>query len=187
MGVLNRLLLIVNSLLLLVSSVFGISVALDVGWGRYIRVSEWLNRLYKSPDARWFVLVLSVALLIFSIWMFCFSIQRHKRYSGVDRLTEIGHIRISSKALEGMALFAAQRVKGIRNLSANVRHDENQSSIGIGLKLSVEGDTPIQTLSEQLQHSVKSYVEEVAGVDVRQISVYIVDTVQPDSKRIRVK
>ncbi|SDW53708.1 hypothetical protein SAMN05444487_10462 [Marininema mesophilum] len=46
--------------------------------------------------------------------------------------------------------------------------------MGIGLKLTVDGETPIQTLSEQLESTVKKNVEEISGVVVNQISVYFV-------------
>ncbi|PTX53926.1 putative alkaline shock family protein YloU [Melghirimyces profundicolus] len=186
MGVLNRLLLLGYGLLFLMVATLGLSFAFKFGLDRE-GLEGWVNKLYRNPGARWTVAAVSAMILAFSLRLLWVTVHKDKEDPGVDRLTEIGHIRISCKTLESLAIKAAHRVKGIRDLSARVRQDAARSSVGIGLKLTVEGDTPIQVLSEQLQQSVKTHVEEIAGVDVSQISVYIVDTVQPDRSRIRVE
>lgn len=187
MGALNRLLLFAYSLLFLIITALGTSMALNVGFGQEEVVSDWLDRFYRNPEARWSILALSVLALVFSLRLLWISLQIRKEDPGVDRLTEFGHVRISLETLESLAVKAARKVQGIRDLSARVRREGDHTSIGIGLKLTVDGDTPIQTLSEQLQQSVKTYVEEIAGVDVSQISVYIADTVKPERSRNRVE
>ncbi|OYD09830.1 alkaline shock response membrane anchor protein AmaP [Paludifilum halophilum] len=187
MDMLNRLLLLFYSLIFAVLSAVAVAFTLGAGTGRERVVTDWIGQLNHNPDVRWPVLMISIVVFIASLRLIWYSFQRKGEAPGVDRLTEIGHIRISLKTLENLAEKAARRVRGIRDLTARVRHDGNHSSIGIGLKLTVDGDTPIQALSEELQQTVKNHIEEIAGVAVNQISVYISDTVQPDRSRVRVE
>ncbi|MFC4078222.1 alkaline shock response membrane anchor protein AmaP [Salinithrix halophila] len=182
----NRLLLTLYSLAFLLLSGAGILAGMGMWLGRKRVVDGWVDRFYSDPALCWMVLVVSIVVFLISLRVIWQALWNRQEDRGVDRLTEIGHVRISLQTLENLSVKAACRVRGIRNLTARVRHDGNNASVGIGLKLTVDGETPIQTLSEQLQHTVKNYVEEVAGVDVNQISVYIADTVQPDRTRVRV-
>ncbi|MDA8354454.1 MAG: alkaline shock response membrane anchor protein AmaP [Firmicutes bacterium] len=187
MGVLNRLLLMVYSLLFLMLSAMGVGLFVSAEWGQQGLLAGWLDRIYRDTGVRWFVLAVSIMVLVYSLRMLRLSLENKKEEPGVDRLTEIGHIRISLKTLESLTVKRARGIKGIRTITARVRQDSDHTSVGVGLKLVVDGDTPIQTLSEELQQSIKTHLEEIAGVDVSQISVYIADTVQPDRSPIRVE
>jgi uncharacterized alkaline shock family protein YloU len=105
----------------------------------------------------------------------------------VEHKTEVGYIHISLSTIESIAMKAARRVKGVRDLTARIRHQAQQSSVTIGLKITVDGETPIQPLSEQLQQLVKEQVKAITGVQVSQVSVYVAQTVQPDKTRICVE
>ncbi|SFS93147.1 alkaline shock response membrane anchor protein AmaP [Marininema halotolerans] len=182
----HRLLLTFYNFILLLLSVLGIVVSLN----RYPEaeqvVSEWIGEFYREPSLRWPLLILSTLVLILTLRHIWGVVYRQPDSHGVDRLTELGHIQISLQTLEALATKAAQQVSGIRQLTARVRQDSHTSSVGIGLKLTVDGETPIQALSEQLQSTVKKNVEEISGVGVHQISVYIADIVQPERTPIRV-
>ncbi|GGE10358.1 hypothetical protein GCM10011571_09580 [Marinithermofilum abyssi] len=187
MGMMNRVYLTVFSLAVGAFSIAGIMMGLNAGVGNEAVLTDLLHQYYRDSGAQWSLALISTLVLVASLQSLFGVIRRRQEDPGVDRLTEFGHIRISLKTLENLSVKAARRVKGIRDLTARVRHDGSNSSVGIGLKLTVDGETPIQTLSEQLQETVKHYLEEVAGVDVNQISVYIADTVQPNRSRVRVE
>ncbi|PTM58528.1 alkaline shock response membrane anchor protein AmaP [Desmospora activa] len=182
----HRLLLLIFSLILLVVSGVGALITIDVGIGKKETVTRWMDTVYADPQIRWPVLVISLLLILFTLHTIIQLSQNRDQETGVDRMTEFGHIRVSLKTLENLALQAGNNIKGIHNLSARVKHDVTHSSVGIGLKLTVDGDIPIQVLSEQLQQTVKTHVEEIAGVNVNKISVYIADTVQPDRTPVRI-
>jgi uncharacterized alkaline shock family protein YloU len=178
MGLFDRLLLILHSLVVAVLSAM---VAL-AGTG-----AASLGWVWESVYLRWTVAGLALFLFFLSLRLL-FSAMRRPRDGGVDRLTEFGYIRISLETLESIASRAARGVKGIRDLTARVHFSsDSPSSVGIGLKITVDGETPIQTLSEERQRTVKEQVEEIAGVEVSQVSVLVKDTVQPERARIRVE
>lgn len=181
----HRLLLLIFSIILLIVSVVGALIMIDVGIGKKETVTRWMETVYTDPQIRWPILVVSLLLMLLTLHAIIWLSHNRDREDGVDRMTEFGHIRISLKTLESLALQAGNDIKGIHELSARVKHDSTHSSVGIGLKLTVDGDIPIQVLSEQLQQTVKTYVEEITGVNVNNISVYIADTVQPDRTPVR--
>ncbi len=78
MGALNRLLLFAYSLLFLIITALGTSMALNVGFGQEEVVSDWLDRFYRNPEARWSILALSVLALVFSLRLLWISLQIRK-------------------------------------------------------------------------------------------------------------
>lgn len=177
MSLFDRLLLILHSLVVAVLSAV---VALA---GAGAASLEWV---WEGPHLRWTVAGIGLFLFLVSLRLL-FSAMRRPKDEGVDRLTEFGYIRISPETLENIASKAARGVKGIRDLTARVRFSgDSPSSVGIGLKITVDGETPIQLLSEELQRTVKQQLEEIAGVEVSQVSVLVKDTVQPERLRVRV-
>ena len=177
MSLFDRLLLVFHSLVVAVLSAM---VALA---GAGAASLEWV---WEAPHLRWAVAVIGLLLFLLSLRLL-FSVMRRPKGEGVDRLTEFGYIRISLDTLESIAQRAARGVKGIRDLTARVRFSsDSPSSVGIGLKITVDGETPILLLSEELQRTVKKQVEEIAGVEVNQVSVLVKDTFQPERSRIRV-
>lgn len=184
MNLKSRFLLLLCSGILILLSFAGIAVASGWVWTE-TQIAFVAAQIYQDPYVTWSILGISILLLLFSLRVLFLSLARGKESPGVDRLTEVGHIHISLNTLESLAVKAAWRIQGIRELTARVRHDG--TSVGVGLKLVVEGDRPIQELSEELQQAVKVYLEEIAGVSVNQVSVYITDTEKPNRSRVRVE
>lgn len=186
MGWLDRLLLLVYSLGIALLSVFGFLFGSQFFITPEV-VQSSLAQFYEDSGLRWSITGVSLFVFLISLRFFFKALIKGKEMdAGVNRETEIGHIRISLHSIESIAAKVARRVKGVRELTARVRHRDNDSSVGIGLKIVVDGETPIQHLSEQLQLVVKEQVEQIAGVDVDQVSVYVAQTIQPDKSRVRV-
>lgn len=186
MGVSDRILLFLFGLGFAALAVFGLLIGLQIFIGQQ-EVVIGLEQFYRDAALRWAVAGVSLFAFLISLRFAWFGLIRKKEVDpGVERETEMGHIRISLKTIESLAVKSARRVRGIRDLTARVRHHDNQSSIGIGLKIIVDGETPIQNLSEQLQLTVKEQVEKIAGISVDQVSVYVAQTIQPDKSRVRV-
>lgn len=186
MKLLDRVLVFFLSLFVTVASALGVWFVSGLGLSKYDTV-RLIEALYAYPARQWTAVGLSLLLMLIGLRLLVATVRRPGADRGVDRLTEIGYIRISLDTLESLAVKAARRVRGIRDLTARVRMSGNNASVGVGLKLTVDGETPIQTLTEELQRVVKTHIEEIAGVTVDQISVYVTDTVQPDRTRIRVE
>lgn len=186
MGWLDRLLLLLYSIGIAALAVFGFLFGFQLFISPEV-VQSGLKQFYDDSSLQWAIAGVSLFVFLISVRFIIKSMIKQKEIdSGVNRETEIGHIRVSLRSIESIAAKAARRVKGVRDLTARVRHRVNDPSVGIGLKIVVDGETPIQHLSEQLQLVVKEQVEQIAGVDVDQVSVYVAQTIQPDKSRVRV-
>ncbi|SEN22588.1 alkaline shock response membrane anchor protein AmaP [Lihuaxuella thermophila] len=187
MGLLDRLLLFLFSIGFAALAVVGFLAGLEILIGPR-EVISGIREFYQDPGLRWAVAGVSLFALVISVRLLAVGLMKKRALDpGVDRETEIGHIRISLKTIESLAVRAARKVRGIRDLTARVRHNGDHSSVGIGMKIIVDGERPIQELSEQLQLTVKEQVEKIAGVGVDQVSVYVAQTIQPDKSRVRVE
>jgi uncharacterized alkaline shock family protein YloU len=187
LGVIDRLLLFLCSIGLAVLALVVCLTGLQIGIQPEL-VRAGMERFYQDLGWRWVTAAVSLSVLLISLRLLLVSLSRKKRIDpGVEHKTEVGYIHISLSTIESIALKAARRVKGVRDLTARIRHQAQQGSVTIGLKITVDGETPIQPLSEQLQQLVKEQVKAITGVEVSQVSVYVAQTVQPDKTRICVE
>jgi uncharacterized alkaline shock family protein YloU len=94
----------------------------------------------------------------------------------IDQRTDFGDIRISVETVENLALKAAQRSRGVKDLRARVSISPN--GLEIIIRTLVEGDSSIPILTEEIQKTVKMQIEEITGIPVASVSVYVANVVQ---------
>jgi uncharacterized alkaline shock family protein YloU len=73
-------------------------------------------------------------------------------------------------------LKAAGRTKGAKDLRARVR--VNQSGLEITIRTIVDGESSIPELTEEMQSTVKSYIEDITGIPVASVTVFVANIVQ---------
>lgn len=103
----------------------------------------------------------------------------------VHQRTEFGDVQISLDTIENMTLKVAERTKGVRDLKTRVRVVE--SGLEIVIRAVVDGETPIPGLSESMQKSIHTEVEEITGIPVSSVSVYIANIVHSPAFKSRVQ
>ncbi|SHE45609.1 Uncharacterized conserved protein YloU, alkaline shock protein (Asp23) family [Seinonella peptonophila] len=179
-----------RSLLLLTSVIVGF-LAIFVAWAAYMpSLIEKTPFQFLEGDFQMQVIVAIIAVLLFllALRLLWVSVSRSRRGAvGVDHETEIGQVRISIETLESLARKAADRIKGIRELTARVHLHADTGAVHIGFRITVDGDRPFLELSNELQTTVKNQVETIAGIDVDDVSVNIIQTaIKSDRARVRV-
>lgn len=131
-------------------------------------------------------IVIAAVLFLLSLRFFYISIRRDRSsLSSIDQRTEYGDIQISTETIENLAYKAASRVRGIREVKTRIRITE--SGLDIVVRAMVDGDTPIPTLTEEVQKQVHDHVEEITGIPVSYVSVYIANLVQSPVIKSRVE
>lgn len=129
---------------------------------------------------------IAAVLFLLSLRFFYISIRRDRSsLSSIDQRTEYGDIQISTETIENLAYKAASRVRGIREVKTRIRITE--SGLDIVVRAMVDGDTPIPTLTEEVQKQVHDHVEEITGIPVSYVSVYIANLVQSPVIKSRVE
>jgi uncharacterized alkaline shock family protein YloU len=126
------------------------------------------------------VVVVAVAIILFlaSLRFLVVSVRPASGSSSpsINQKTDFGDIRISIETVENLALKAASRTRGVKDLRARVRVAE--SGLQILIRAFVDGDASIPSLSEEMQRTVSEQIEEYTGIPVAEVSVYIANVTQ---------
>lgn len=133
--------------------------------------------------------VIGVAIVLFlvSLRFFIVSVSRGGSAApSINQRTEHGDIRISVETVENLALKAASRTRGVKDLKARVRVAE--SGLEILIRAFIDGEGSIPALSEEMQRSVSQQIEDSTGIPVAEVSVFIANVTQaPTSFKSRVE
>lgn len=110
------------------------------------------------------ILVLLVVYLVILVTRF-----DTKRYIVYPR--ELGEVKISTECVESLIVEAAGQIAGVEQVKA-VFTDVVEPKVA--LKVLVYPDYNLSQLSEELQESVRAYVEKTVGIVILQIEVSVV-------------
>ncbi|MFC5467883.1 alkaline shock response membrane anchor protein AmaP [Cohnella suwonensis] len=184
--VLDKLLLFVYSIAIGAAAIVAI-VAASGG------ISEkWMKDVVDSftgdsQAAQASVIGVSIVLLLISVRFFVLAVRREGGSApSINQRTEHGDIRISVETVENLALKAASRTRGVKDLRARVRVSER--GLGILIRAFVDGEGSIPTLSEEMQRTVSKEIEDATGIPVAEVSVFIANVTQtPKTFKSRVE
>ncbi|MVP00155.1 alkaline shock response membrane anchor protein AmaP [Paenibacillus lutrae] len=175
--ILDRLLLFLYSLVILLISAIAVLAAFQL---IPVRTTEYYLGYVFDRGFTWEkVAVITGGILIFllSLRFFYISVRRSRtQASSIDQRSEIGDIRISVETVENLSLKAAGRTRGVRDLRARVKVSE--AGLDINIRTVVDGESSIPEITEEMQNAVKSHVEEITGIPVAHVSVYVANIVQ---------
>lgn len=183
---LDRLLLFLYSIAIGFISVFAIVAAsggLNEGG-----LHDWVDEFTGGSSAvQGAVIGAAALLLLVSVRFFVVSVSRGGNHApSINQRTEHGDIRISVETVENLALKAASRARGVKDLKARVRVSE--AGLEIQIRAFVDGDGSIPTMSEEMQRAVSQHIEETTGIPVAEVSVFIANVTQaPTTFKSRVE
>lgn len=183
--VLDKLLLLLFSLAVAISSVIVILYA----FGLVGDLFDWFawSELGHSVKDTTTVIVVSAIVLIIALRMLYISLRASRSSApSIDQRTSYGDVRISLETVENLTLKAASRTKGMKDLKARVQVSD--AGIELAIRAVVDGDTSIPDLTEEVQRIVKEHVEEITGIPVASVSVYVANvSSSPQAFRSRVE
>lgn len=128
-------------------------------------VGAWVSGL--DPAA---VLAAGIILLVVSL-RFLFLRGREPAPAAVVLHRAEGDVAIALRAIEQLASRTARQVRGVDELRAAVRPEGER--VAIRLKVVVKPDVAIPAMVEQLQESVREYVEHTSGLRVSSVRVHV--------------
>jgi uncharacterized alkaline shock family protein YloU len=117
-------------------------------------------------------------LLILSIYLLCVSFARKKVYAPKSiavRQSEIGSVEISLEAIDTLVQKCARGFSEVRDCKSKVTVTQFNDII-IAIRLHIMPDTDIPDLTARMQAELKSYVERISGISVREVKVLIEST-----------
>ena len=182
--VVDKLLLFLYSLIVGVISIFLMS--LGFGWLSSRVLEDLLREFYRIDGIQIGVGAAGVIVLLLSLRFFILSLHRGSLSAqSIDQRTEFGDIRISIETIENLALKTASKQRGVKELRARVRAAD--SGLEIVLRAVIDGESSIPVLTEEIQRAVKEHVEEITGIPVSNVAVFVANVVQANTFKSRVE
>ena len=172
---LDRLLLFLYSIA--IGAVAILLIVAASGGFAWSLLQDLVTRFTDDRGMQAIVIGASVAFLLASARFFVISVRRSGPQSpSINQRTEHGDIRISVETVENLALKAASRTRGVKDLKARVRVAE--AGLEILIRAFVDGEGSIPALSEDIQRTVSRQIEDATGIPVAEVSVYIANVTQ---------
>lgn len=182
--ILDKLLLFIYSI-----TIATLAVALFfIGINVYPR--QALLKVFMQIDGTWDpfqigVVIFAAIVFLVSLRFFFVAIRRGtKKPKAIESRNELGDILISLDTLESLTLRATLKHRGVREPRARIV--VTPAGAEIVIKTLVDGDRAIPQLSQEIQSSVQSLIEEVTGVAVASVSVFITNVTSQSATRSRV-
>lgn len=178
------MLLFLYSLAILLLSIAGFIVAFE--WITEEAALSGLSAIYDNTANKYAAIVLSSALFLLSLRFLYISLRRSRERTGsIDQRTDFGDIRISLETVENLSLKAASRIRGVKDLRSRIRVSD--SGLEIQIRTVIDGESSIPQLTEDMQRMVKEHVQDVTGIPVSSVTVYVANVVQTQSFKARVE
>lgn len=115
-------------------------------------------------------LAVGILLVAAGAYMIALSLRREAD-EGIRQETEMGHVRISLRAIENLVRRVASEVRGIKDVE--VEAHPSPEGVAVHLYLVVHPDTSIPEICDDVGRRVRSQVRETVGVDVGDVSLSI--------------
>ncbi|MUT66751.1 alkaline shock response membrane anchor protein AmaP [Paenibacillus sp. NEAU-GSW1] len=183
--IVDKLLLFLYSLVVGALSVF--IACIGFRWISLSDINELADELYATSSFQITFIVIGIVLFLMSLRFFFVSLHRGGAASApsIDQRTDYGDIRISLDTIENLALKAASKNRGVKDLKVRIRATD--SGMDIVLRAVVDGEGSIPALTEDIQRSVKEHVEEIAGIPVTSVAVFVANVIQTGTVKSRVE
>lgn len=175
MNILDKLLVIISSLLLA-----AISIVMIVFSCGLIEAQFFWTRL-AMLHGRWEVSVIAAIFLIISLKLIFSSLKTQKQPEILVNSCELGNTIMSENAIESLVLKISRDIKNIQDVKVKLKKQDD--GISIMLKLMVDYDVNIPDLSDELRNTIKDYVENTAGVIVKDVNIKVDNVSNPSSKQ----
>ena len=179
MGLLDRIMLAVYTVSLGVFAL--IFLLMSLGWQIPL---DFVGTSLRDSQGRLVAGLVSALYLVVSVRLVYYAFRR--KYSGqtVVHETALGEIRVSLDAVENLVRRVARQIQGVRDVASHV--SLTPAGIRVWAKIVVSPDVSIPAVSNDVQSSIKSYVRNVVGVEVAEISVYV-ENITAEMRRSRVE
>ncbi|MDQ8735554.1 alkaline shock response membrane anchor protein AmaP [Paenibacillus sp. LHD-38] len=182
--VVDKLLLFLYSIVIGCISV--VLVCIGFGWLSSGLLNDWIDELYRLDSLKITLIATGVILFVLSLRFFMVSLHRGSASApSIDQRTDFGDIRISIETIENLALKAASRQRGVKDLRARIRATD--AGLDIVIRAVVDGESSIPVLTEEIQRTVKEHVEDIAGIPVTNVAVYVANIIQTGTFKSRVE
>lgn len=157
-----------DRVLLGISAFFMAAIAgllLSAMWGSSF-VADWLvssNLLFDGGIIALILVLLAVYIVVL--------ITRFEKQRFIVYPRELGAVKISTDCVESLIVEAAGQIPGLQEVRALFTDVVEPK---VTLRVVVYPDNNLSQLSEELQESVRAYVERTVGIVIQEIEVFVI-------------
>jgi uncharacterized alkaline shock family protein YloU len=143
----------------------------------------YLENALGTSGGAWGIGIIAFIFFIASIRLLYYAFGPRRKGGTVIRENEMGEVRISLSAIENLVRKVVRQVEGVRDVRAAVAVPP--TGLVVHARVSVSPDVAIPEVSDDIQTSVKNYVNNIVGINVIEVRV-LVDNITNETRRTRV-
>ncbi|RQD76535.1 MAG: alkaline shock response membrane anchor protein AmaP, partial [Candidatus Syntrophonatronum acetioxidans] len=143
-----------------------------------------LESIFSNIYGSWQGAAAGLIIVIIGLWAFSKTLKTKESPRVIYKSTSLGQYMISFAALESMVIKAAKNIEGFKDLQPGIIARDNKLSVQI--KGSIAEGYQIPDLCEKVQEEVKNYLEEMSGITIEAVRVFV-ENVAPDNTSRPVK
>jgi len=168
----EKLVLTLIAIIIIASGIILALVSVPLLPFRYI--IDYVELMVRNP---FLGILLSAFLVVLALLLLIKGFKRDKESKYFSQEGSGGEVRVSFSTLESLVHRVCSSRREIKNLKTKIALREG--NLEILIRMSVLPDTNIPDLIEELQDSVKNYLEEMTGFTIGEVKI-MVDTVSEE-------
>lgn len=183
MRVLEKILLLVLVVLLLLAGAAMVGVCFMAQGAVFYYAEALLNELFHN---RWLVLIAGGVLVLLAVLLFFGVVLSRSKKGETKRganVVKVGegesHVQISTSAVD--CIIQQQKQKFPALVAIESRITDSEAGADVVLKITAKAEANMQDLSNGLQESVKTQLQEMVGMKVAVVKVIIADVVAAEN------
>lgn len=155
----------------------------SIGAVSFDYVQSYLEMYYSGDWIVNLITALVAAFLFIASIKLIFPSKGSKRLTGaLVKNTELGEIQVSVGTLNNLAQKAVRQFDEVKDVDSNISPEID--GIGIQLKLMIMPDVIIPDVTKQVQDEVKRYIEQISGIHVKEVRIFIDNMTHPQMPRV---
>lgn len=156
-------------------------VAVGLGWHAPL---EAVRTSSYTAAGRIEIGFVGLVLLIVSVRLMGVGFIGSTRRRSIVHQMNLGDVRISLHAIEGMIQRLVRNISGVREAKALI--ESTDGGISVRVRATVGPEVTITELTETIQDAIREQVRRVVGIEVRKVRLDV-DHITPEVRRGRVE
>ncbi len=178
------------AILLIIAIVFAfVLLGMAANIIHYDVVANFISLFYEHPRNALILAACALVLLLICIKLLLAgrggpaqADQAAAPASTLMQQTELGGTFISLDAVDGMVQKHCRSQERVRACQSTLRALDD--GVTIGIRLSVLPDTDVASLTQQLQVSLREYIQSLTGINVKEIGILVESAAEEPTSRV---
>lgn len=164
---------IINRVILTIYMIFMILISISIMALPFNLIpSSIINLIVGEISSKWYYSIAGFVLFIISLRLLLSGITQDSRAKrGIVKPAEFGNIKISVETFESLSFRVVKQIAGVKDVKVKV--DLGDNDITVFARLLVVPDVNIPRVVGEVQSKIKSYIESITEIDVREVRVTV--------------